>query len=94
METRLTTPSSASPVVCLHSLRRGASFPLSLAAGGNMPDGSLNTEASVTLWLKRCDPTRRMLRLYAAELTPDLFGGWSLRRSWGRIGTAGGCGCK
>ena len=30
-----------------------------------------------------------MLRFYALELTPDLFGGWSLKRSWGRIGAPG-----
>lgn len=54
-----------------------------------MPDGSPNIAGSATLWLERCDPTRRMLRFYALELTPDLFGGWSLRRSWGRIGSPG-----
>ena len=51
-----------------------------------MPDGPLHAAASATLWLERCDPTRRMLRFYALELTPDLFGGWSLKRAWGRIG--------
>ena len=54
-----------------------------------MPDGSRQAAVSIALWLERCDPARRMRRFYALELTPDLFGGWSLKRAWGRIGAPG-----
>jgi predicted DNA-binding WGR domain protein len=34
-------------------------------------------------------PERNQHRFYALQITPNLFGAWSLIRSWGRIGTAG-----
>jgi predicted DNA-binding WGR domain protein len=34
-------------------------------------------------------PERNQHRFYALEVTPNLFGAWSLIRSWGRIGTPG-----
>ena len=43
--------------------------------------------AAVTL--HRIDTTRRMSRFYRLDLQPDLFGGCSLVREWGRIGRAG-----
>ena len=30
-----------------------------------------------------------MARFYLLDVQPDLFGGWSLIREWGRIGRAG-----
>lgn len=39
--------------------------------------------------LRRIDPTRNMRRFYALEIQPTLFGGASVVRSWGRIGTGG-----
>jgi predicted DNA-binding WGR domain protein len=39
--------------------------------------------------LTRFDPTRNMARFYRLDMQPDLFGGWSLVREWGRIGRAG-----
>ena len=34
-------------------------------------------------------PERNLHRFYALQLAPNLFGEWSLVRSWGRIGTPG-----
>jgi predicted DNA-binding WGR domain protein len=39
--------------------------------------------------LHRIDPARNMRRFYALEIQPTLFGGASVVRSWGRIGTSG-----
>jgi predicted DNA-binding WGR domain protein len=39
--------------------------------------------------LHKHDPARNQHRFYALQITPNLFGAWSLIRSWGRIGTAG-----
>lgn len=38
------------------------------------------------LRLERCDPARNVLRFYALQVTPSLFGEWGLMRVWGRIG--------
>ena len=35
------------------------------------------------------DPGRNLRRFYAFAVQPTLFGGTSLVRAWGRIGTAG-----
>ncbi|WP_299845828.1 WGR domain-containing protein [uncultured Jannaschia sp.] len=42
-------------------------------------------------WLKlrRIDPARNMRRFYLMQVQPDLFGGESLTREWGRIGSSG-----
>jgi len=37
----------------------------------------------------RIDATKNMARFYAMSIEPDLFGGASLVRRWGRIGTRG-----
>jgi predicted DNA-binding WGR domain protein len=39
--------------------------------------------------LLRIDPAHNMRRFYRLDMQPDLFGGWSLVREWGRIGRAG-----
>ncbi len=39
--------------------------------------------------LKRIDPKCNMRRFYRMTLQPDLFGGTSLIREWGRIGFRG-----
>jgi predicted DNA-binding WGR domain protein len=39
--------------------------------------------------LTRIDPARNMARFYRLDVQPDLFGGWSLWREWGRLGSAG-----
>ncbi len=38
--------------------------------------------------LHRIDPTRNMARFYRLSIEPNLFGGVSLVRTWGRIGGA------
>lgn len=42
--------------------------------------------------IERVDPGTNMYRFYRLRLMPDLFGGVSLLREWGRIGTQGGIG--
>ena len=39
--------------------------------------------------VQRIDPGQNMFRFYSTTLQPNLFGGHSLIRTWGRIGTAG-----
>ena len=39
--------------------------------------------------IERVDPGTNMFRFYRLRLLPDLFGGISLLREWGRIGTQG-----
>ena len=39
--------------------------------------------------IERVDPEANMYRFYRLRLMPDLFGGVSLLRGWGRIGTQG-----
>lgn len=45
--------------------------------------------ASSDTTLHRIDPARNMSRYYALSIQPNLFGGHSLMRMWGRIGTVG-----
>ena len=39
--------------------------------------------------LHRIDPEQNMRRFYSLSIQPTLFGGASLIRNWGRIGTRG-----
>ena len=39
--------------------------------------------------LRRIDPAQNMARFYLMQVQPDLFGGASLIREWGRIGSRG-----
>lgn len=41
------------------------------------------------LYLRRIDPERDMARFYELSVQPTLFGGASLARNWGLIGTKG-----
>ena len=41
------------------------------------------------LLLRRIDPVRKMRRFYLMTVQRDLFGGVSLIREWGRIGSSG-----
>jgi predicted DNA-binding WGR domain protein len=43
----------------------------------------------MTITLHQIDPARNRQRFYTLQLAPNLFGEWSLIRSWGRLGTAG-----
>ncbi|MEP9370139.1 WGR domain-containing protein [Xanthobacter sp. VNH20] len=46
-------------------------------------------EDPAQLHLHRIEPARNMRRFYALALQPTLFGGASVMRNWGRIGTNG-----
>jgi len=39
--------------------------------------------------LTRRDPEKNVARFYRLDVQPDLCGGWSLWREWGRIGQPG-----
>jgi predicted DNA-binding WGR domain protein len=39
--------------------------------------------------LSRIDPLRNMCRFYRLDVQPDLFGGFSVVKEWGRIGARG-----
>lgn len=39
--------------------------------------------------LRRIDAAQNMARFYRLDVQPDLFGGWSFIREWGRIGRSG-----
>lgn len=55
-----------------------------------MIDPSLQMHAFPTaVDLKRIDPSLNMRRFYRMTIQPDLFGGTSLVREWGRIGCRG-----
>jgi predicted DNA-binding WGR domain protein len=41
------------------------------------------------VFLTRIDPARKLQRFWLARVTPTIFGGWSLLREWGRIGSPG-----
>ena len=41
------------------------------------------------IYLRRIDPSRNMARFYVLSIQPTLFGGSSVVREWGRIGTRG-----
>lgn len=46
-----------------------------------------NWHSDITIY--RIDPERNMSRYYALSVQPNLFGGYSLMRQWGRIGSSG-----
>ncbi|MEE4015594.1 WGR domain-containing protein [Roseibium sp. FZY0029] len=45
--------------------------------------------SDTSLFLKRVDPGRNMNRFYHLSVEPTLFGGFGVRRTWGRLGTWG-----
>jgi predicted DNA-binding WGR domain protein len=49
----------------------------------------MTNEHAEPLHLRRIDPARNMARFYMLSIQPTLFGGASLIRNWGRIGTNG-----
>lgn len=46
-------------------------------------------EISLAAHFERRSPACNCARYYRIEILPTLFGDWSLRRIWGRIGTRG-----
>ncbi|RWR09184.1 WGR domain-containing protein [Sinirhodobacter populi] len=49
----------------------------------------MQDESDPSVHLLRIDAGRNMRRFYAAGLQPTLFGGASVMRYWGRIGSSG-----
>lgn len=49
----------------------------------------MSNEKTGPLHLRRIDPSRNMRRFYMLAIQPTLFGGASVMRNWGRIGTGG-----
>lgn len=49
----------------------------------------MDHEEARPVHLRRIDPTQNMRRFYTLEIQPTLFGGASVIRNWGRIGTNG-----
>ncbi|MGV8952640.1 MAG: WGR domain-containing protein [Cypionkella sp.] len=47
------------------------------------------TEGPDDIYMRRVDPSRNMARYYGLSIQPTLFGGSSVVREWGRIGTKG-----
>lgn len=47
------------------------------------------SELSLACHFERRIPACNCARYYRIEVVPTLFGDWSLRRMWGRIGTRG-----
>lgn len=59
------------------------------AAGGGGETPGMNQRGSRPIHLRRIDPTQNMRRFYALAIQPTLFGGASVIRNWGRIGSNG-----
>ncbi|MBB6219636.1 WGR domain-containing protein [Rhizobium leguminosarum] len=76
---------------CITDVNRSA-----MTDSGNSLDGELlnsqdpimDAQADFTL-LYQIDPSRNLARFYRLSIQPTLFGGSSLVRNWGRIGTDG-----
>lgn len=49
----------------------------------------MSSDADRPIHLRRIDPTQNMLRFYSLAIQPTLFGGASVTRNWGRIGSNG-----
>ena len=48
-----------------------------------------STHCVMPIVLHKHVPERNLHRFYTLQVTPNLFGAWSLTRSWGRLGTPG-----
>lgn len=49
----------------------------------------MENEEAAPIHMHRIDPTQNMRRFYTLAIQPTLFGGASVIRNWGRIGTNG-----
>jgi predicted DNA-binding WGR domain protein len=49
----------------------------------------MKDDPMTALTLHRIDPAKDMARFYRLDVQPDLFGGWTFIREWGRIGRGG-----
>lgn len=61
---------------------------LDAASEGSETPAMENEEAG-PVHLRRIDPSQNMRRFYTLAIQPTLFGGASVIRNWGRIGTNG-----
>ena len=57
------------------------------SAGSETP--AMEKEETGSVHLRRIDPAQNMRRFYTLAIQPTLFGGASVIRNWGRIGTNG-----
>jgi predicted DNA-binding WGR domain protein len=58
-----------------------------VSAGSENP--AMENEEAAPIHLRRIDPSQNMRRFYTLAIQPTLFGGASVVRNWGRIGTNG-----
>lgn len=49
----------------------------------------MEDKETAPIHMRRIDPTLNMRRFYSLAIQPTLFGGASVIRNWGRIGTNG-----
>lgn len=49
----------------------------------------MSSDGNRPVHMRRIDPTQNMRRFYSLAIQPTLFGGASVIRNWGRIGTSG-----
>lgn len=68
---------------CLTDSNLSSDLPTSLVVSVGM------AEPPSHMVLHRIDPQKNMRRLYVLSVQSNLFGGTSLKRSWGRIGPRG-----
>jgi predicted DNA-binding WGR domain protein len=59
------------------------------AASGGSEIPAMDHDKTGPVHLRRIDPTQNMRRFYTLAIQPTLFGGASVIRNWGRIGTNG-----
>ena len=45
----------------------------------------MKADRMTALTLHRIDPAKDMARFYRLDVQPDLLGGWTFIREWGRI---------
>lgn len=50
---------------------------------------AMEDKETAPIHMRRIDPTQNMRRFYSLAIQPTLFGGASVIRNWGRIGTQG-----
>jgi predicted DNA-binding WGR domain protein len=59
------------------------------AASKGSETPAMSSDADHPVHMRRIDPSQNMRRFYTLAIQPTLFGGASVIRNWGRIGTNG-----
>lgn len=49
----------------------------------------MDVRTTMQSYLEKRDPTKNLARFHSLMVLPDLFGGWTFEREWGRIGQSG-----